>query len=845
MQATETGRNVASQVSGQSNSSHAGSERSHAQAGSSSKHEPLFYSPNTPASYQPVTGGTYDSDQSTSRDQESVLPESCPAAYTLEWGPHLPCTRTPVDIDAVGASRSFDTPGSVEIGDHSRVDAIRRAWKCNKDLQASASAQEAGPSSSSSAQVQKLHVFHDTSDEEVNRIICSVLDIDPAFLAAHTAGQRYRPRERPWRVGAGKSTAFSATSYVYPQTLTVTVPGPRPPAPSRDMATESQTDGAHAGSNPRIPNASAKNGNGSLAQSQDGGEKAPDASSATIELNNRGRAPLNNYPYPSRAKTIDSPVAMLCRASLWTSPRANVIFLDQNPSSTSLEDAFFDALDDVSMSNSSTAESETVADFLTSTLTGLAYDQWLDFVDALTSNHRGARQGRLNKKLLWDMAQRLEQNLATSQAHEKQQLSNPQKAANLASPGDWQALLSRLLRTVSLLPLQTQGPSAVGTGKTAAHFRAADTSYTVSRIPSGDIDNLPSRYVPEVEAGSKTSDSHHSSAGAINAKRRPSFSQTPAGQNALNRITYMGGILLPFSIIAGVLSMSDPFGPGDRLFWVFWVITLPITCLTLAIIYADDIRKSYIWKPMNHQSLQEAINKGEAIPAAAAATLAHAAERIINRISAAESDSDIESGTVLSAVRSVDFPGSAGRRARVRVNTDSGPGGPTFYRLSEPSRPETTAAVVPTQAQLGQHSSPVVPPDGNVQIDRPIMNASMRRRFHILGPLRRAWPTKARPNNGELFSKPESDPSSFPDNIEPANPYGETVVIDMARPNVDPGIAEMFGPPDGIDVAAPGCPTILLPQRRRDTDPAAWRRQQLGWIGAIKKMTGYLKTRDA
>ncbi|CAK7204415.1 hypothetical protein SEUCBS139899_007172 [Sporothrix eucalyptigena] len=841
--------------------SDASSKRGQPQASSSSHPERLFYSPNTPASYQPVTGGVYDSEQSTSRDQDSIMPDSCPTAYTLEWGPHMPCTRTPLDVDAVGASRRHATPGSVQVIDQSSVSFIRHAWKCNEDMQSSASAAEAGPSYSQEESSQKLFVIRGTKDEDINRTICSVLDIDPAFLAAHVAGQRYRPRERPWRVGAGKSTTFTASSYVYPQTLTVTLPSSQVPASSRDMGAEGHADGTHT--------AVVHNSNGNMEQSQDGGEKAPETQAASvtaIEASNTDHISLLAFPRSSKDKTVESPVAMFCRASLWTSARANVLLLDRSPSSTSLEDALFNALDDTGMvdsiedsdssSSNGTSAVDTVADSLCNALSGLAYEQWMDFVDTLSSNNRGAKQGWLNKRLFWDMAQYLEQNLATSRVLEKKLLRQKQQwkahheqddtelhsnlESNFSSPDDWRALLSRLERTVALLPLQNYRSPAAVAGTNTARFRAADTSFTVNRTSSGDIDSLTTHGSSEAGVGSKTSDTRRTPAGAINAKRRPSFSQTPEGQNALNRITYMGGILLPFSIIAGVLSMSDPFGPGDRLFWVFWIITLPITGFTLSIIYADDIRKKYIWKPMSHESLQKAINKGEALPAAVAAALARAADKVIDKFSAVETDSDIESEPVLSAVRPAESPDGTGRPARVRVNTNSGPGGPTLYRLSEREQPGITAAVSISRQQPAQSSlaasGPIVSPSGNVEIQTAVAHARARRRLGILGPLRRAWPSS---------SKPNTDPSAFPDDIEPAIAYDKTAVIEMARPNVDPRIAELFGPPEGINVAAPGCPAILVSEQRKESDPAAWRRQQLGWSGAFQKMSRYLKTRDA
>ncbi|ERS96313.1 hypothetical protein HMPREF1624_07223 [Sporothrix schenckii ATCC 58251] len=225
--------------------------------------------------------------------------------------------------------------------------------------------------------------------------------------------------------------------------------------------------------------------------------------------------------------------------------------------------------------------------------------------------------------------------------------------------------------------------------------------------------------------------------------------------------------------------MSDPFGPGDRLFWVFWVITLPITCFTLTIIYADDIRKAYIWKPMSHKSLQDAINKGEAVTADAAARLAHAAERVIDKFSS-DGDPEIETDPVASAVRLVDARGSNGRRARVRVTTKSGPGGPTFYRLADVSQPESPPALFNT-LEYGAASAFLA-------------------RCNNFGP-------------------------------ERANQIGT---------------AEMFSRPvSGLNVAAPGCPTILLEQRNDELQPKAWRLQQLGWVGAFKTIVGYQRPRDA
>ncbi|KAI0137262.1 hypothetical protein BJ170DRAFT_50872 [Xylariales sp. AK1849] len=72
-------------------------------------------------------------------------------------------------------------------------------------------------------------------------------------------------------------------------------------------------------------------------------------------------------------------------------------------------------------------------------------------------------------------------------------------------------------------------------------------------------------------------------------------SSDDANNQSLNRVSYLGGILLPLSIVSGILSMGDPFGPTGDMFYVYWVVSIPFTILTLLIIYADSIRKAEVW----------------------------------------------------------------------------------------------------------------------------------------------------------------------------------------------------------------------------------------------------------
>ncbi|KAI5863483.1 hypothetical protein GGS23DRAFT_567264 [Durotheca rogersii] len=66
-------------------------------------------------------------------------------------------------------------------------------------------------------------------------------------------------------------------------------------------------------------------------------------------------------------------------------------------------------------------------------------------------------------------------------------------------------------------------------------------------------------------------------------------------KQSFDRVSYMGGILLPFTVVSGVLSMSDPFGPGGDMFFVFWAVSIPLVFIAILVVYADSIRKTEVW----------------------------------------------------------------------------------------------------------------------------------------------------------------------------------------------------------------------------------------------------------
>lgn len=77
----------------------------------------------------------------------------------------------------------------------------------------------------------------------------------------------------------------------------------------------------------------------------------------------------------------------------------------------------------------------------------------------------------------------------------------------------------------------------------------------------------------------------------LDIREATSKQEAEDAQQSLNRLAYLGGIFLPFSIVAAIFSMGQDFAAGMPLFYVFWVISLPLSLGVIATIYADTIRR--------------------------------------------------------------------------------------------------------------------------------------------------------------------------------------------------------------------------------------------------------------
>lgn len=69
----------------------------------------------------------------------------------------------------------------------------------------------------------------------------------------------------------------------------------------------------------------------------------------------------------------------------------------------------------------------------------------------------------------------------------------------------------------------------------------------------------------------------------------------PSSSRSLDRIAYLGGLLLPLTVVSGILSIEGTYGPEGSAFWVFWVAAGLSSVVALLVIHADRLRALDVW----------------------------------------------------------------------------------------------------------------------------------------------------------------------------------------------------------------------------------------------------------
>ncbi|KAJ4029713.1 hypothetical protein NW758_013272 [Fusarium oxysporum] len=108
-----------------------------------------------------------------------------------------------------------------------------------------------------------------------------------------------------------------------------------------------------------------------------------------------------------------------------------------------------------------------------------------------------------------------------------------------------------------------------------------------STITSADWSNLAERLQKRIQLSVTVALQAH----AQQAQDDPKDSNS----RSLDRIAYLGGLLLPLTVVSGILSIQSSYGPEGKSFWVFWLASGLSSLLAILIIYADHLRTLDVW----------------------------------------------------------------------------------------------------------------------------------------------------------------------------------------------------------------------------------------------------------
>ncbi|KAK4455487.1 hypothetical protein QBC34DRAFT_390039 [Podospora aff. communis PSN243] len=201
----------------------------------------------------------------------------------------------------------------------------------------------------------------------------------------------------------------------------------------------------------------------------------------------------------------------------------------------------------------------------------LVFDLWLELFEVLAPPRRGASL----TSALWQMLHSLELNEDASSYNARRR----QKRGELkfSASEDWSTLLSRVHRRSTLLAsplIKKPGltPSSTLITNTSAQTPGGTRKVNAAGTPGANGSCPPNK--PPGRSGRELLDENH---------------------RALDRISYLGGILLPLPIVSSVLSMNDAYGPDGDKFFIFWAVSLPLSVVAVMVIYADSIRKAEVW----------------------------------------------------------------------------------------------------------------------------------------------------------------------------------------------------------------------------------------------------------
>lgn len=199
----------------------------------------------------------------------------------------------------------------------------------------------------------------------------------------------------------------------------------------------------------------------------------------------------------------------------------------------------------------------------------LVHEKWRELFGVLPPPDSGCYSAG-GGGLLWQMMQTMEQNL--------------QALKEGAYPGDgeqvWNDLLKRLQRTLNF------ATRATFTNEGTTRNKATQSKQALE----GTQENSRTEAILE---------------GTYSERELPDWEQI--NRRSLDRITYLGGILLPLTVVSGILGIEGRYGPEGTQFWVFWIASFVSSSICLFIIYLDQLRSLDIWFEVTANDTVEAM----------------------------------------------------------------------------------------------------------------------------------------------------------------------------------------------------------------------------------------------
>lgn len=422
-------------------------------------------------------------------------------------------------------------------------------------------------------------IVHGLAHDVVTVLLNTPLNIDPSFIEAHAGRRGYRPLRR----GNTTNNRSSFTNLTYPELIETD-------AWSKDLSFFS--DAFYSWS------------------AEKEGDSRPTVDSLKVDLLD---GPFLNYL--SDDISSDRGIA-LCRVSLWAADCVDIVFLDRqvwedpvipvrkakatNRAVTkpfkllehkpivaigikstwdiifdngeelpSLKTMFIDALHGCT-------DTSTLGDCtsLDNTLTEKVYDHWLLLLESLPPDFSWAeacavrllQSAECNESVVGQVYRCRH----TSEHHELE-----------ARPFDlesWRNLTKRLQSRVLLSGKYGNDSEKMSSGDSAHRSSSTGSRSTGTKKSRRNV-RAHRQLTKEVITADVT--------GHLPADH--------TSQQALDRVTYLGAVLLPVSIVSGILSMNESFQPGAPLFWVFWSVAVPLIGFTVLVILVDKERVTEVW----------------------------------------------------------------------------------------------------------------------------------------------------------------------------------------------------------------------------------------------------------